>query len=58
MVDNEPAEEEQAEEFPDGANPFKDNDDEMNESGLVDENGKVKFKKIFATRKKASGKFV
>ncbi|XP_073834901.1 DISCO Interacting Protein 1 [Musca autumnalis] len=35
-------------------NPFKDNDSELNVSGLVDENGKVKFKKIFAVRKKAS----
>ncbi|XP_058983297.1 double-stranded RNA-specific editase B2 isoform X2 [Musca domestica] len=40
-------------ENPEG-NPFKDNDSELNVSGLVDENGKVKFKKIFAVRKKAS----
>ncbi|XP_061396888.1 double-stranded RNA-specific editase 1 [Musca vetustissima] len=35
-------------------NPFKDNDAELDVSGLVDENGKVKFKKIFAVRKKSS----
>uniref|UniRef100_A0A1L8EI05 DRBM domain-containing protein n=2 Tax=Haematobia irritans TaxID=7368 RepID=A0A1L8EI05_HAEIR len=40
-------------EFPAEDAAFKESSD-LDESGLVDENGKVKFKKIFATRKKAS----
>lgn len=39
-------------------NPFNDNNTELNESGLFDENGKVKFKKIFANRKKPSGMYI
>ncbi|XP_037807091.1 double-stranded RNA-specific editase 1-like isoform X1 [Lucilia sericata] len=35
-------------------NPFRESSMTLDTSGIVDENGKVKFKKIFMTRKKAS----
>lgn len=38
-------------------NPFRESNMTLDTSDLVDANGKVKFKKIFMTRKKASGRF-